>query len=154
MMKMTDFRIKVPGRPMAQPRARAVSFNGKARVYQPNTAAASKALVIELAEKWLDDIKHSDPELFEAIPFQGPVAVRIAAVYPCPKTQYRKRIETPAKWKDNGPDLDNVAKHYMDALCASGLIVGDDRQVSSLQVLKIQAKQGVSPYTTIEICPM
>ena len=111
-------------------------------------------MVIELAEKWLDDIKHSDPELFEAIPFQGPVAVRIAAVYPCPKTQYRKRIETPAKWKDNGPDLDNVAKHYMDALCASGLIVGDDRQVSSLQVLKIQAKQGVSPYTTIEICPM
>ena len=153
-MMMNEFKLSVPGRPMAQPRARAVSFNGKARVYQPITAAASKALVIELAEKCLDELKTTEPDFYARIPFQGAVAVRITAVYPCPKTQHRKRVETPAKWKDNGPDLDNVAKHYMDALCASGLIVGDDRQVSSLQVLKIQAKQGISPYTTIEICPM
>ncbi len=153
-MKMSEFTIRVPGRPMAQPRARATSIGGKARVYQPNTAAASKALVIELAEKWLDELEKEEPEFYSTIPFQGPVAVRITAVYPCPKTQHRKRVETPAKWKDNGPDLDNVAKHYLDALCASGLIVGDDRQVASLLVLKFQAKQGVSPYTAIEICPM
>ena len=34
------------------------------------------------------------------------------------------------------------------------IVCDDDRQVASLQVLKIQAAQGEPPYTKIEIVPL
>ena len=142
------FELKIPGNPVSQPRARAASFNGKARMYQPKTAADNKAMVMSLAKIAIENESRSD------LPFTGPVAVRIVACYPCPKSQERKRKPRQAKWKSNGSDIDNIAKHYMDALCASGVLTLDDRQISSLQVLKIQLEQGEAPYTLFEISPL
>jgi Holliday junction resolvase RusA-like endonuclease len=88
------------------------------------------------------------------IQIRGPIAVRIVAKYPCPKSQHRKTKPVVARWKDNGPDADNIAKHYLDALLASGILANDDRQVASLQVLKMQVAQGDSPSTLIEIIPL
>ena len=39
----------------------------------------------------------------------------------------------------------------MDALCASGIVCDDDRQVASLQVLKIQAAQGEPPTLRLKL---
>ena len=143
-----SFTLKIPGPPMAQPRARASTINGKARMYQPKKAADSKAFLMTLAKYQIERDERDD------LPYKGPVAVRIVACYPCPKSQERKRSPSPTKWKANGSDIDNIAKHYMDALCASGILTNDDRQVSSLQVLKVQLEQGASPYTQFEICPL
>mgnify|MGYP001300937043 CR=1 FL=1 len=142
-----DFTITIPGVPMAQPRPRATTINGKSRVYQPKTARDSKATIQSHANDWIEN--NPDWERLE-----GPVAVRITAVFKCPTSQYRKRSPQKAKFKSNGPDLDNVAKHYMDALCASGIVCNDDRQVATLQVIKIQAAQGEPPYTKVEIVPL
>tara|TARA_B100001778_G_scaffold211135_1_gene174779 strand:- start:7691 stop:8125 length:435 start_codon:yes stop_codon:yes gene_type:complete len=142
-----DFSITVPGVPMAQPRPRATSFGGKSRVYQPKPARDSKATIQSHASEWIEN----NPNWKR---LEGPIAVRITAVFKCPTSDYRKRNPRLAKFKSNGPDVDNVAKHYMDALCASGIVCDDDRQVASLQVLKIQAAQGEPPYTKIEIVPL
>ena len=145
---MMMFELKIPGNPVSQPRARAASINGKARMYQPKTAADNKAFVMTLAKYAIERDKRVD------LPFKGAVAVRIVACFPCPKSQERKRTPRKAKWKSNGSDIDNIAKHYMDALCASGLLTLDDRQISSLQVLKVQLDQGEAPYTMFEISPL
>lgn len=142
-----EFSIKIPGVPMAQPRPRATTINGKSRVYQPKTARDSKATIQAHANDWME----KNPEWAR---LEGAVAVRITAVFKCPTSQHRKRSPQKAKFKSNGPDLDNVAKHYMDALCASGIVCDDDRQVATLQVIKLQAAQGDPPYTKVEIVPL
>ena len=103
-------------------RPRATSFGGKSRVYQPKPARDSKATIQSHASEWIEN----NPEWKR---LEGPIAVRITAVFKCPTSDYRKRNPRLAKFKSNGPDLDNVAKHYMDALCASGIVCDDDRQV-------------------------
>ena len=130
---MSDFCITIPGVPLAQPRPRAALVGNKARVYQPAVARNSKATIMQLAADFIGDS--------ECWPITGAVAVRITAVFPCPKYLYRKRVPAEACFKSNGPDVDNIAKHYLDALCASGIVCLDDRQVVSLQVLKLQAAQ-------------
>ena len=139
------YTITIPGKPMAQPRARFSRAKGFVRTYELKSSRDSKShiqhtTINQLREKGL-----------EIIPFKGALAVRIIAKFPCPKSQHRKTKPVNAKWKDNGPDIDNIAKHYMDALLASGMLANDDRQVASLQVLKIQVGQNESPCTVFEI---
>lgn len=135
-------KIEIPGVPMAQSRPRFSTRSGFAVAYEKKESKSSKAHIQTTAESQL-------PIDFER--FEGGIAVRIVAKFPCPKSKHRKRTPLVAKWKDNGPDVDNIAKHYMDALLASGMLADDDRQVCSLQVLKIQAAQGEPPSVTIEI---
>lgn len=139
------YKITIPGKPMAQGRPRFASRGGIAVAYEKKDTKSSKAHIQHLAMAQL-------PDGYER--FEGAVAVRIIAKFPCPKSKHRKRDPLAVKWKDNGPDVDNIAKHYMDALLASGLLADDDRQVASLQVLKVQAAQGDPPETIIEICPL
>ena len=47
--------------------------------------------------------------------------------------------------------MDNIAKHYMDALLASGIVAKDDNLVVSLLCTKIELAQGIKPYTLITI---
>ena len=63
----------------------------------------------------------------------------------------RKRKPALARFKDKGPDIDNIVKHYMDGLLASGIVANDDNQVVSLAASKIELGQDVSPYTDITI---
>ncbi|MBU03344.1 MAG: hypothetical protein CME55_08630 [Halieaceae bacterium] len=142
------YKFVVPGKPMAQPRPRFSSQRGFVKTYELKSSRDSKA---HIQHSVLNQLSENG---LEAKQIQGPIALRIVAKYPCPKSQHRKRKPVQAKWKDNGPDIDNIAKHYMDALLASGMLAGDDRQVCSLQVLKIQVGQGENPCTVIEIIPL
>tara|TARA_B100000035_G_C20783500_1_gene457934 strand:- start:16 stop:453 length:438 start_codon:yes stop_codon:yes gene_type:complete len=138
---MMQYTIEIPGKPMAQSRPRFSSAKGFVRTYELKSSSDSKSHIQHTALNQIEDVK----------PIEGPIAMRIVAKFPCPKSKHRKREPLDAEWKANGPDIDNIAKHYMDALLASGLLAHDDRQVSSLQVLKIQAAQGESPSVVIEI---
>jgi len=142
------YKILIPGTPMSQPRPRFSRAGGVVRTYELKSSSDSKSHIQHTAINQINDSGHP------LIPLKGPLAVRIIAKYPCPKSQHRQRKPAKAKWKDNGPDIDNIAKHYMDALLASGMLAGDDRQVASLQVLKIQVAQGDSPSTLIEVTPL
>ncbi len=141
---MERYTIEIPGPPMAQPRPRFSRAKGFVRTYELKSSSDSKSHIQHTALNQLGEMK----------PIQGPIAMRIVAKYPCPKSQHRKTKPSLAKWKSNGPDVDNIAKHYMDALLASGMLANDDRQVASLQVIKVQVAQGESPSTTIEIIAM
>ena len=142
------YTIVIPGKPMSQPRPRFSSAKGFVRTYELKSSRDSKSHIQHTA---LMQIESNGGELVQ---LKGPIAVRITAKFPCPKSQHRKKMPVPAKWKANGPDIDNIAKHYMDALLASGMLAGDDRQVSSLQVLKLQVAQGEQPCTIIEVKPL
>ncbi len=136
------YKIEIPGVPMAQGRPRFSTRSGKPIAYEAKNTKSSKAHIQATAKSQL-------PEDF--VRFTGGIALRIVAKFPCPKSKHRKRTPLEAQWKSNGPDLDNIAKHYMDALLASGMLADDDRQVCSLQVLKIQVAQGEAPCVIVEI---
>ena len=140
-----EYRIEIPGKPMAQSRPRFSVISGRPVAYEKKDSKSSKAHIQQIA---LDQL----PSDFQRI--EGAVALRIIAKFPCPKSQHRKRKPRKAAWKSNGPDVDNIAKHYMDALLTSGILADDDRQVASLQVLKIQVAQCEAPCTIIEIVAM
>lgn len=142
------YTITIPGKPMSQPRPRFSSAKGFVRTYELKSSRDSKSHIQHTALMQIEETGG------EVVQIQGPIAVRVIAKFPCPKSQHRKTKPVPAKWKSNGPDIDNIAKHYMDALLASGMLAGDDRQVSSLQVLKLQVAQGEQPCTIIEVIPL
>jgi Holliday junction resolvase RusA-like endonuclease len=56
-----------------------------------------------------------------------------------------------ARFKDTTPDIDNIAKHYLDGLLASGIVAKDDNQVVSLVAAKVELGQDAEPYTEIVI---
>ena len=130
------YTIKIPGKPMAQGRPRFSRRGGIAVAYEKADTKSSKAHIQTMALSQL-------PEDFERI--EGAIAnVELLAEIPLSKIKTSQR-EPFSTMKSNGPDADNIAKHYLDALLASGLLADDDRQVASLLVVKVQAAQGEPP---------
>lgn len=61
--------------------------------------------------------------------FDGPVQMKIIAVYTWPKSTTNKRRQAPdGAWKTTKPDADNITKIVKDAL--NGIVFVDDAQVS------------------------
>ena len=72
-----------------------------------------------------------------------PVAIRILACYPVPKSASKKEKEAKLKGEIaclNKPDVDNVCKIILDGL--NGTAFQDDKQVVTLEVYKKWAKSG------------
>jgi Holliday junction resolvase RusA-like endonuclease len=130
--------LHVPGSPVAQPRAKATTINGYARMYTPTTAGAFKATVAMMAER-----SHPGP------PFDGPVSLQIVFVLDRPKCKIWKRREMPREPHSVKPDADNLTKAVMDAL--KGIAWRDDAQVAELQVRKVIASGYEQPHTEIMI---
>lgn len=123
---MKSYVFSVEGLPVAQPRAKAVSFGGHARVYNPGTANLWKACVIKA-------IKDAKVETM-----QGPVRLCVRFYMPRPKNH----LNSVGLLKKNAPDhhtkkpdLDNLAKSVMDAMTAAGVWL-DDSQVCSVYLEK------------------
>ena len=128
----------VPGVPIAQPRTKATTIGGHARVYTPKTADAYKASVA-IAFK----------TAYGGNPIEGPVRVDIEFVMPRPKSMIWRKREMHSEWHTKKPDIDNLAKAAIDALY--GLAWGDDSQVCSLVIAKRIAGGTESPSTAIKI---
>jgi len=115
------------GIPKGQPRPRAFSRGGSARVYTPGTAEAWKG-AIALAAK---------PHI-PATPISGPISLSIFHDMPRPKSHRTpKGILKPAAPKNHTskPDADNLLKAAMDALTHIGMWHDDD-QVCEVTVTK------------------
>lgn len=130
--------FSVPGVPVAQPRIKATSIGGYARVYTPKTADAYKASVA-LAFR----------TAYGGNPVDGPVRIEIEFVMPRPKAMIWKKREMPSEWHTKKPDVDNLAKAVMDSLY--GLAWIDDSQVCSIASTKRIASGAESPSTVIRV---
>ncbi len=130
--------LHIPGSPVAQPRAKATTINGHARMYTPSTANLYKASIALAATQ-----RHPGP------PFDGPLRLTISFVLPRPQRLIWKRRDMPREPHASKPDIDNMAKAVMDALM--GIVWRDDSQVADLRVRKWIASGYEQPYTQILI---
>jgi Holliday junction resolvase RusA-like endonuclease len=137
---MMSFRAQ--GIPKGQPRPRAFSRNGHARVFDPGTA-----------EVWKSDVAAAACPVLPATPLTGPLVLRIDFFFPRPKNHYVKAgLRTGAPlWHRSKPDADNAAKAVMDALTTLGAWE-DDAQVAQLIVRKYYAAdaQNTGALVTVE----
>lgn len=81
--------------------------------------------------------------------FEGPVELRIVAVFECPRSEHRKRTPVPRRPRDTAPDADNVAKAVMDA--GTGILWHDDGQVARLVVDKVVGAQDEEPAVHVTV---
>lgn len=82
----------------------------------------------------------------------GPVAVRINAYLPRPKSHYRRDgtvKPTAPLWHTSKPDSDKLARLVLDAL--SGSVFRDDSQVTVLQIRKAYDTE---PHLTVIVRPL
>ena len=138
------WRVWVSGTPKGQPRPRAFSRGGKARVFDPGTA-----------EGWKSSIAVAFRLLLEQHPpIVGPVRLELDCHFDRPKSHRRASfdLKPTAPWYHTSkPDADNVAKAVLDALTTLG-IWHDDAQVAELLVVKQYAGQPGSKTVMLPGC--
>ncbi len=135
----TVIKFRVFGEPKGQPRPRAFSRGGHARMYDPGTA-----------EGWKGCIALAARDLIPPSPIQGPVELDLLFFMPRPQTLSRRkdpRGDLPCTAK---PDIDNLAKAVMDAITALG-IWQDDKLVTATYFEKRYHEIGGRPGCFVEI---
>jgi Holliday junction resolvase RusA-like endonuclease len=141
---VSEIVIRIPGEPFAQPRARAAVIAGRAVIYDPKKARNWKATAqSHMVEAW----GGLAPLINQ--PLAGPVAIRVLAVFTCPKSDHRKREPLARRWHTKKPDADNVLKAVKDA--AKGVLWLDDRQVCHEICAKHIGAQGEAPFVEIRV---
>lgn len=144
-------RFEIPGEPHAQGRGRAFGFvkNGKvtARVFDPKKSRDWKAT----AQQHMRDAVESAIGVATRGPLfaEGPLVVRVTAVWTLARSHWRKTAPVARAWKDSKPDPDNVGKAVMDA--GNGILWTDDSQIAILLIARARGAQGESPRTTVEV---
>lgn len=118
---MVEFTI--PGKPFAKQRPKAGTVGGRARVFTPKETRSFERQVAEIAR----------PN-FRA-PFEGPVRLRIVAVFQIPKSWTKTRqAATIDTYHTQKPDADNLLKAVKDGL--NRIAWADDCQVADERCVK------------------
>lgn len=116
----------IHGDPKAQPRVKAVSFAGRARVYTPTTAKSWKSAVAKSLQE------HAGKEIKDAL------RVNLSFFFKRPKSHFGTgknadiMKDSAPKFHTIKPDKDNLEKAVFDVLSASKTGIGlwhDDAQV-------------------------
>lgn len=133
-------KIIVPAVPVAQPRARASSWGGKVRMYEPkkHPVTAFKATV-----------RMAFQQAYHGPPLTGPLRCSITFVFPRPQNMVWKKRPMPRCWHGKKPDRDNCDKSVMDAL--KGIAWIDDAQVCDGRIQKLIAAGDEPPHVVIEL---
>lgn len=129
---MPSFTIFIPGEPKGQPRPRAFSCGGMARVYDPGTA-----------EGWKSQIALAVKPFLPPTPIETQLQLSARFFFSRPKGHVGKKglkPSAPAHFTKK-PDLDNVVKALCDALTTVRLW-NDDSQVTIMLLSKGWATNG------------
>lgn len=124
----------IPAVPVAQPRARATTVHGQARMYEAKKTHPIHAF--KATARMAAAAAYSGP------PLDGPISASLTFVF-ASKT---KRMRKPKATK---PDCDNLAKGLLDSL--NGLLFVDDGQVVELNVSKWHATGDEQPHVQVVI---
>lgn len=127
---MKRISVFVPGLPVAQPRSRAVSFGGHARMYNPGTANQWKACVIHALQGHAGTFPKDIPLRCD-ITFYLP---RPAGHYGSGKNTGKLKVNAPTR-PTGKPDRDNLDKAVCDAITAA-CVWHDDSQVTDGRIRK------------------
>lgn len=136
-----SIKVVVPGVPVAQPRARAVSFAGHARVYEhkrDHPVATFKAAV-QIAAR----------AAYQGPLVDSPISMLVTLVMPRPSNKFWKTRPMPRLPHTSRPDADNVLKAILDSL--TGVIFRNDTSVWDVRVRKLIADGDEQPHTEIEM---
>lgn len=159
---MTDrqFRIRLAGQPIAQPRHRS-------RIVWPSNAVLRSLRSVEALRKILrtqqyvpaDHAVHAFRDAVALIARQAwrggpvpkgvPLRLDLRLVFSRPQYMTRKTKPNPREWHTVKPDADNVIKACKDAL--TGIVYQDDAQIACESVAKWYAAGGEQPHTEIQI---
>lgn len=121
--------------PKAQPRVRAFAFNGKARVFQPKSAAEWKGIVKLMV---VEQLREQGGDI---VPWPSdPVRLRVCFNFAMPKSYWLKTRVKLGEWHTKRPDLDNLLKALLDA--CHGVLWVDDTHVASIEATKVVLDQG------------
>jgi Holliday junction resolvase RusA-like endonuclease len=133
--------FQLAGLPMGQPRHRIGVINGHARAFE-----APKSHPIHSFKAAL---KIAAQGKFVGAPWDGPIAVKIVALFPRPKRLIWSKRLMPRCWHTAKPDADNIEKAVWDSL--SKIVWRDDSQICTSQCLKAYASGDEGPSTTVEV---
>lgn len=134
---MKSIYVFVAGLPVAQPRPRAVSFRGHARMYSPGTSNEWKACVI-----------HELKQYAGTFPAGMPLRCDLTFYLPRPMGHFgsgknANKLKASAPSRPTGkPDRDNLDKAVCDAITAAG-VWADDSQVTDGRIRKRYASLGL-----------
>lgn len=121
--------VIIPGKPFSWKRARR---NGKRYFHdKPST----------------DERERVQAAFHDVVCHEQPLVVVIAACYALPQQYHRKREPGIERVKSTRPDVDNIAKFYLDAL--NGVLFVDDAQVVKLVASKRYGSQGEEAHVRI-----
>lgn len=142
-------RLRIPGVPIAQPRAKATSRAGFTRMYTPhktttgnsNGVAEFKALVKQIAAAEYRDA-----------PMSCPVTIDCTWVFPRESACIWKTKPMPRYPHVVKPDRDNLDKMILDSLV--GVVLVDDNQVFAGRLEKWRAAGDEQPHVLITIRPI
>lgn len=126
-----SYTVVIPGEPCAKGRPRFSKKTGHAYTPQKTVSWEGRAQAVMMAA-----VKGGKP-------LEGPLALKILAVFTCPKTDHRKREPRKRRWHTKNKDLDNIIKAVADA--GNGVLWLDDRQVCHVIANKWIGAQGEAP---------
>jgi Holliday junction resolvase RusA-like endonuclease len=129
----------IPCLPVAQPRAKATTINGKARMYEAKKSHPIHEFKAAVKSGW---------HQAGAVKIEGEIVARLQFAFARPP-KVPKKHGTGRLTKPTKPDLDNLAKGVCDSL--NGLAYADDSQIVELTVLKYRAAEGEVPGVTVEL---
>ena len=138
-MPSTALHIEVPGEPVGKGRPRFARIGRKAvRAFTPAKTKEYEAKVALFAMSRR-----------KGKPLNGPVHVRVVAVFKRPKRLMRKKDPDGLLWHETKPDLDNVIKAAIDGL--NGVAFHDDKQVVSITGMAYYCEKTNDPRTVITV---
>lgn len=143
---MPVIEMKVPGIPVAQPRAKAFSRNGHAGVYTPGKTPSGKSNGVA---EFKAAIRIKAAELHQGALMAGPLQVDLEFVFPRQAARVWKSKPMPRYRKITKPDRDNLDKLVMDAL--KGVLWLDDNQVCAGSINKWHAAGDEAPHVLIRV---
>lgn len=137
--------IVIPGVPVAQGRPEFSTFGGNVRAVDPKKSRTWKRYALDFYRDAVEAAGGVAPFFAD-----GPLDLRVEAVWECPKGDIRKRCVPGWRPMDrHRGDGSNVLKAVEDA--ANLVLWRDDCQIARLQVDRWIAPPGVMPYVRVMV---